>query len=158
MPIFVRKAPNQLFPIVAKRWESVLLHTNVHRLSYTVNRLGSRFRVNETSQIAGCYSVQMKAAMKQKRLLMLGQMYLLMIECPKHDWHSAFGDKRLWYSRATAGTFILNLLYCAKYRFMIIYVCYLLFSWQYHWKSGKFWSQRRWKFCSMKIIGPIYRV
>ena len=27
------------------------------------NRLGSRFRVNETSQISECYGVQMKAAM-----------------------------------------------------------------------------------------------
>ena len=60
----------------------------------------------------------MKAAMKQKRLLMLGQIYLLMIECPKHDWHSAFGDKRLCYSRATAGTFILNLLYTV---FVVLY-------------------------------------
>ena len=41
-------------------------------------RLGSRFRVNETYQISERYSVQMKAAMKQKRLAMLGQMYLLM--------------------------------------------------------------------------------
>ena len=111
MPIFVRKAPNQLFPIVAKRWESVLLHTNVHRLSYTVNRLGSRFRVNETSQIAGCYSVQMKTAMKQKILLMLGQMYLSMIECPKHDRDAAFRHTRLCYRRATVGTFFLNLFY-----------------------------------------------
>ena len=30
-----------------------------------------RFRVNETSQIAEHYSVQMKADMKQKRLVML---------------------------------------------------------------------------------------
>ena len=41
-----------------------------------VYRLGSRFRVNETSQISERYSVQMKAAMKQKRFVMLGQMYL----------------------------------------------------------------------------------
>ena len=40
------------------------------------NRLGSRTRVNETSQISERYSVQMKAAMKQKRLAMLDQMYL----------------------------------------------------------------------------------
>ena len=57
-------------------------------------RLGSRFRVNETSQISERYSVQMKAAMKQKRLVMLVQMYLSMIDYPKHDWHSAFGKKR----------------------------------------------------------------
>ena len=76
-------------------------------IEYT--RLGSRFRVYETSQISGRYSVQMKAAVKQKRLAMLDQMYLSMIECPKHDWHSAFVHKRLCYSRATNGTFILNL-------------------------------------------------
>ena len=40
-----------------------------------------------------------------------GQMHLSINENPKHDWHSAFGDKRLCYSRATAGTFILNLIY-----------------------------------------------
>ena len=56
-------------------------------------RLGSRFGVNETSQISEHNSVQMKAAMKQKRLVMLGQMYLAMIEYPKHDWHSGFGEK-----------------------------------------------------------------
>ena len=50
----------------------------------------------------------MKAVMKQKRLLMLGQMQLSMIEYLKHDWHSAFGHKRLCYSRATAGTFYLE--------------------------------------------------
>ena len=31
-------------------------------------RLGSRFRVNETSQIWERHSVQMKAAMKQKKI------------------------------------------------------------------------------------------
>ena len=73
-------------------------------------RLGSRFRVNETSQISERNSVQMKAAMKQKRLAILDHMYLSMIECSKHDWNSAFGHKMLCYSRATAGTLILNLL------------------------------------------------
>ena len=77
---------------------------------YFVNRLGSRFRVNETSQISERYSVERKAAMKQKRLVMC-QMYLSKIEYPKHDSHSAFGHKRLCYSRATFWTFILNLLY-----------------------------------------------
>ena len=48
-------------------------------------RLGSRFLVNETYQISDCYSVQMKAAMKQKRLVMLGQVYLSIIEYQKHD-------------------------------------------------------------------------
>ena len=37
-------------------------------------RLGSKFRVNETS-LSEPYSVQLKAAMKQKRLVMLGKMY-----------------------------------------------------------------------------------
>ena len=46
-----------------------------------------------------------------KRLVMLGQMYLSTIEYPKHDSHSAFGHKRLCYSRATLGNFLLNLLY-----------------------------------------------
>ena len=76
-----------------------------------LDRLCSRFRVNETSQISERYSVHMKVAMKQRRLAILGQMYFSMIEYPKHDWHSAFGHKMLCYSRATAGTFILNLLY-----------------------------------------------
>ena len=34
-----------------------------------------------------------------------------MIEYPKNGWHLSFGHKRPCYSRATAGTFILNLLY-----------------------------------------------
>ena len=72
------------------------------------DRLGSRFRVNKTSQISERYSVQMKAAMKQKRFVILVQMYLSMIEYPEDDWDSAFSHKRLCYSRATAGTFILN--------------------------------------------------
>ena len=42
---------------------------------------------------------------------MLGHMDILMIEYPKYYWHVAFGHKRLCYERATAGTFILNLLY-----------------------------------------------
>ena len=78
---------------------------------FRFNRLGSRFRFNETSQILERYSVERKAAMKQKRLVMLGQMYLLTIEYPKHDWHSAFGHKRVCYSRAMLETYILNLLY-----------------------------------------------
>ena len=76
-----------------------------------IDYIGSRFRVNETSQISERYSVQMKAAMKQKRLAMLDQMYLSMIEYSEHDWLSAFAHKMLCYSRATVATFILNLLY-----------------------------------------------
>ena len=37
-------------------------------------------------------------------------MYFSMIEYPKHDWHAAFGLKRLWYRCATAGNLILNIL------------------------------------------------
>ena len=48
----------------------------------------------------------MKATIKEKRVVMLDQ-----IESPKHDWQSAFGHKRLCYSRATDGTFILNIIY-----------------------------------------------
>ena len=66
-------------------------------------RLGSRFRVNETFQISEHY--------KQKRLAMLDQMYLSIIEYSKHDWLSAFGHTILCYSRATDGTFILYLLF-----------------------------------------------
>ena len=55
--------------------------------SYNFYRLGSRFCVNETSQISERCSVQMKAAMRQKRSVMLDQMYLSMIEYPKHYWH-----------------------------------------------------------------------
>ena len=69
-------------------------------IEYT--RLGSRFRVYETSQISGRYSVQMKAAVKQKRLAMLDQMYLSMIEDSKHVWLSVFGHKMLCYTDATA--------------------------------------------------------
>ena len=75
--------------------------------------LGSRFRVNETSQTSEHYSDQMQAVMKPKSWPILDQIYLSMIEYPKHDWHAAFGHKRLCYRRATAGTFILNLLYSA---------------------------------------------
>ena len=74
-------------------------------------RLGSRFWVNETSQISERYNDQMQAVMKQNICPMFGQMYLSMIEYPKHDWHAVLGHKRLCYRRATAGTFILNLLY-----------------------------------------------
>ena len=74
-------------------------------------RLGSRFWLYETSQIPECYSVQMQAVMKQKSWPMLRQMYLSMIQYPRHDWHAAFGHKRLCCKRATAGTFILILLY-----------------------------------------------
>ena len=56
--------------------------------------------------------------MKQKRLVMLDQMFLLMIEYPKHDWHSAFGHKILCYSRATGVTFILNLLYTHETKYI----------------------------------------
>ena len=42
---------------------------------------------------------------------MLGHMDISIIEYPKYHWHVAFGHKRLCYERATAGTFILNLLY-----------------------------------------------
>ena len=46
-----------------------------------MNRLGSKI----LCQISERYSVRMKAAMKQKRLVMLGLMYLSMIWYPKHD-------------------------------------------------------------------------
>ena len=62
--------------------EFSVFHVNLANLF--LYRLGSRFRVNETSQISDRYSVQMKAAMKQNRLVILGQMYLSMIEYPKH--------------------------------------------------------------------------
>ena len=42
---------------------------------------------------------------------MLGHIYLSMIEYPKWYCHVGFDHKRLCYKRATAGTFILNLLY-----------------------------------------------
>ena len=61
------------------------------------NRVDSRFCVNETSRSSERYSGQMQAAMKQKSLLMFGQMYCSMIECNR---------------RATVGTLILNLIYC----------------------------------------------
>ena len=41
----------------------------------------------------------------------VGQTNLLMIECPKYDWLATFCHKRLCYRRATAGTFVLDLLY-----------------------------------------------
>ena len=66
------------------------------------NRLGSRFRVNKTSPISERYSVQMKAAMKQKRFMMLAEIYLSVIKSTQH-----LATK----SCATAGIFILNLLY-----------------------------------------------
>ena len=84
-------------------------------------RLGSRFWVNETSQISERYSDQMQAIMKQRICPMFGQMHLSMIEYPKHDWHAAFGHKRLCCRRATAGTFILNLLY----KVILIKICFL---------------------------------
>ena len=59
------------------------------------NRLGSRFWVNKTSQFSERYSDQMQDAMKQKKMLMLDQMYLSMIEYSKHDWHAAFDHQTL---------------------------------------------------------------
>ena len=53
----------------------------------------------------------MQAVIEQKSWPILGQIYLSMIEYPKHDWHAAFGHRRLCYRRVTAGTIILNLLY-----------------------------------------------
>ena len=43
--------------------------------------------------------------------------YLSMIEHPKRDWHISFYQKGLCYRRATAETFILDLLYTRKERF-----------------------------------------
>ena len=37
------------------------------------------------------------------------------MEYPKFYWHVAFSYERLCYGRATAGTFILNLLYLIQY-------------------------------------------
>ena len=76
-------------------------------------RVGSRFCVNETetSQFSERHSAQMKATKKQKRQLIIGHTDISMIECLKYYQDVAFGPKRLCYERATAGTFILNLLY-----------------------------------------------
>ena len=52
--------------------------------------------------------------MKQKSQLTLGHIYISMIEYPKYYWYVPFGHKRLCYERATAGTFILNLLYSVE--------------------------------------------
>ena len=57
-------------------------------------RLNTNF--NETSQISERYSTQMKAVTMQKFLVMLGQIYLSMIECPKPDKHVSFCNKRLY--------------------------------------------------------------
>ena len=53
----------------------------------------------------------MQAALEQKRLMMLEQLYLSIIEYPKYGWYGTFGHKRLCYRRATARTFTLKLLY-----------------------------------------------
>ena len=52
---------------------------------------------------------------------MVGQTYLLMIKCPKYDWLAAFFYKKLCYRRATAGTFVLDLLYSLKIYSILIY-------------------------------------
>ena len=41
----------------------------------------------------------------------VGQIYLSMIECPKHDQHVVLCHKWLCYRRATAEKFVLNVLY-----------------------------------------------
>ena len=51
----------------------------------------------------------MQVFTKQERV-MFGQIYLSMIECPKHDWHVEICHIGLYYKRATAGTFVLDLL------------------------------------------------
>ena len=48
----------------------------------------------------------MKAAMKQKSLVMLGQMNLLMIEYQKQDW--------IFYSKNAKSFYINNLIYSNK--------------------------------------------
>ena len=65
----------------------------IFNILFLLYKQGSRFCVNATIQISKRYSGQMQASMKQKRLMMLGQMYFSMIEYPKHDWHVAFGTK-----------------------------------------------------------------
>ena len=57
------------------------------------NRLGSRFWVNETSQISEHYSDQIQAVMKQRSWLIFCLMYLSMIKKPKHEWHAVFDTK-----------------------------------------------------------------
>ena len=49
------------------------------------------FFVSDTYKSLGRYGVQMKATMKQKKYLMLCQIYSLMIEYFEHDWHVNFG-------------------------------------------------------------------
>ena len=85
------------------------IHTQLVR-----NRLGSRTLFNETSQFSERYSGHTPAVTKEKHQVILGQIYLLMIEYPKHDQHVVFSHKGLCYRRATAGTFVLDLL--CRYR------------------------------------------
>ena len=45
-----------------------------------------------------------KQSWRKKNRQMLGQIYISMIESPKHDWHVSFCPKGLFYWRATAIT------------------------------------------------------
>ena len=58
-------------------------------------RLGSRFWVNETSQISERYSDQMQAVMKLKSYPMSVQMCLSIVECQEYGRHAAFDHERL---------------------------------------------------------------
>ena len=71
-------------------------------------RLGLKFRVNETYQVSVRYSVQMKAAMKKKKFC---QVYVSIIEYQNKNLTETkhLVEKRLCYSCARSGTFILNL-------------------------------------------------
>ena len=78
---------------------------------------------------------------------MLAQMYFSMIECPKHDWHAAFGHKRLCNRPHAAGSFILNLLYIVIFRNLLIILHGL---WIFEWHNGFFdsWSTIIWIYIS----------
>ena len=91
-------------------------------------RLGSRLWLNETSQISEPNSDQMPAVVREKSWPILGRIYLSMIEYPKYDWHAAFSHKRLCYSRTTAGTFILNLLFSAAEENTVLNSMFLFIS------------------------------
>ena len=50
-----------------------------------VYRLGSRFRVNETSQISERYSVYIYALTKEKKLTTVALILISTIKCQKYD-------------------------------------------------------------------------
>ena len=94
---------------------------------------------NKASQIPERYSVQMQAVTRPKKLVMLGQIdqvYLSMIECPKHDWRVSICHKGLCYNRNN----------CLVPTLFLLYFCTCEIGWYFYMPLMlKFWNFQAWE-------------